>query len=693
MAAEPLLVYLADLTHTGQLVAANTHPLAIGLIGAYLKHHLGDAVEVELFKYPDDLDAAVARRPPRVMGFSNYSWNCALGHDFARRVKARHPETVIVFGGPNYGLAAAEQEAFWQRHPVMDVYVLKEGEAAMLGLVHALAAVGWDVEALKRAGTEVPSCHYVRDGRLVAGPLLPRIESLDELPSPYLMGLMDKFFDGVLIPMTFTTRGCPFGCTFCTEGVDYYQKVAKRSRFADELEYIAERVGTVQDLIITDANFGMFKEDRAKAEALAVVQQRHGWPRHIHVSGGKNQKERLLEVASIINGAMNVAASLQSTDAGVLANVKRSNISLDELNQVGRNGTRIDANTYAEIILGLPGDSLAAHTKSVGDAVNAGLSFIRLYQLIMLLETDMNTPATRARFGMRTKFRVMPRCFGVYRILGEEVPCVETEEICVAQDSLSFEDYLACRELDLTVEITHNVNMFRELFGLAQHCGLEWFDFLLRFHAKRRSYSPGLTALYDTFREDTVKPLWDAREELECYARGNLGRYVLDELGTNELFKGKALAFFRLQRELHDALYGEMERVLVEQGRWTAELAEYLAELKAFSQGRKLDLLDTEHEAEGRFHFDLRGLIEAGFTGDPAAYRLPAPVHYRFRHSAEQQEMIAGYVRQYGTALVGLGRILMRAHVKRLFREVRTEREHVAGGAEGYRRALNLYGD
>src|SRR5208283_319362 len=130
--------------------------------------------------------------------------------------------------------------------------------------------------------------------------------------------------------------------------------VTKRATLADDLEYMAQRVGTIQDLIITDANFGMFREDVDKARAIGDIQSRHGWPKHIHVSGGKNQKERLLEVASIINGAMNVAASLQSTDASVLDHVKRSNISLEQLNQVGKQGNRIDANTYAELILGLP---------------------------------------------------------------------------------------------------------------------------------------------------------------------------------------------------------------------------------------------------------------------------------------------------------------------------------------------------
>jgi hypothetical protein len=431
-----------------------------------------------------------------------------------------------------------------------------------------------------------------------------------------------------------------------------------------------------------------------KAKAISATQERYGWPKHNHVSGGKNKKERLLEVASIINGAMNVAASLQSTDREVLENVRRSNISLDQLNQVGKQGNRIDANTYAEIILGLPGDSLRAHTQSIRDATNAGLSFIRLYQLIMLLETDMNTPQTRAKFGMQTKYRVMPRCFGNYHLYGEAFCALEMEEICVAQDSLPFEDYVQARELDLTVEITHNVNIFRELFGLTRRFGLSWFDFLHRFHQKRREYSAGLTRLYDVFREDTIKPLWDSRVDLEAFARTNLDRYLLDELGTNELFKGKAIAFFRLQTELHDALYIEMERLLDEMGHLDEEMRHYLTELKQFSIFRKRNLLESTEVSEGDFHYDFEALLASDFNLNHEQCRLDEPARYVFSHNDVQREMITAYVHQYGTTVVGLGRILMRAHVKRLFREIQVQGQTITKGLDStYRRALNLYGD
>ncbi len=690
---EKTTIYLADLTHTGQLVATNIHPFAIGLLGAYAKEKLREQVDIELFRFPEDLKAALERHPPNILGFSNYSWNCNLSYEFARRVKARFPKTVIVFGGPNYGLSRQEQDAFWQRFPLIDFYVVKEGEVGFVELVKRLVEHDFNIEALKHASQALSNCHYLRGEEFMTGPLLPRIRDLDEIPSPYLNGSMDKFFDGVLIPMTHTTRGCPFTCTFCTEGTSYFSKVVRRKdfdRLSRELEYIATRTGSVRDLIITDANFGMYREDREKALVIADIQARYRWPEHIHVSGGKNQKERLLEVAAIINGSMNVAASLQSTDPDVLGNIKRSNISTEQLAEVASRGTRSDANTYAEIILGLPGDSLKAHTTSLRDAVNAGLSFLRLYQLIMLFDTELNTPETRARFGMKTKFRVMPRCFGAYELFGETFPCAEVEEICVAQDSLSYEEYLECRELDLTVEIIHNVHLFRELFGLMKHYDLLWFDLLLRFHGKRREFGAGLRALYDDFRKLNEQALWESAGEARAYAESHLREYIENEAGVNELFTAKAIAFFLRQDELRDALFAEVRALLLERGELDETVSRYLDELKEFNRLRKRDLLEAGHCLEGTFRFDFKEIMEEDFTVDPHRHLLEVPTVLRFEHTLEQRSSMGSYVRQYGTSLVGLGRILMRAHVKRLFRTVYIPGEAIATDSSVAMHGLNL---
>ena len=143
-------IYFADLSHTGTIVSANFFPLAIGYVAANLNAELPGQFQIELFKYPDDLSAALSRQTPRILGFSNYSWNINISYEYVKQIKRRFPETVIVMGGPNYGLSQDEIVDFWNRYPLIDFYIVFEGERAMVELVRALQSVNYDVKSLKK---------------------------------------------------------------------------------------------------------------------------------------------------------------------------------------------------------------------------------------------------------------------------------------------------------------------------------------------------------------------------------------------------------------------------------------------------------------------------------------------------------------------------------------------------------------
>lgn len=121
---------------------------------------------------------------------------------------------------------------------------------------------GFNTKKIKEKELHIPNIHYSYKNKVVGGDLVSRLSNLDEIPSPYLSGLMNKFFDKKLIPLLQTARGCPFQCTYCQEGQPYFNKPSRFSiqRIRDEFDYIAQRA-KVPNLIIVDSNFGMYKED------------------------------------------------------------------------------------------------------------------------------------------------------------------------------------------------------------------------------------------------------------------------------------------------------------------------------------------------------------------------------------------------------------------------------------------------
>ncbi len=98
----PVKISFADLTHTGQTVMANVFPLGISMVAAYALQELGDEIETELFRYPDDFNSYLETNRPRIAAFSCYSWNINLACHFARLIKEKWPDTVTVFGSVNF---------------------------------------------------------------------------------------------------------------------------------------------------------------------------------------------------------------------------------------------------------------------------------------------------------------------------------------------------------------------------------------------------------------------------------------------------------------------------------------------------------------------------------------------------------------------------------------------------------------
>ncbi len=666
-------VALADLTHTGQIVAANTLPLGISLIAAYGQLKLGARAEFALYRYPADFSAHLATEIPRIVGFSNCSWNFNLSYEYARLIKERAPDTVVVFGGPNYPNDSKKRHELLASHPAIDFHIDGEGEEAFVGLFEALEKHEFDVAALKKTRPLIPNTDFVADGKFSRGPMLPRMTDINAIPSPYLAGLNDKFFDDVLIPMMQTSRGCPYSCTFCHEGSLYFNKVKTHDpdRIAQELAYIAERVRT-PDFIIVDSNFGMFEQDIQTCHEIAKLQKIHDWPRYVFVATAKNHKERVVQAAAILPGIMNPGAAIQSTNETVLANIKRKNLPIQAVVDVGKTSEEQNANSFSEVILCLPGDTKEAHYQSVFDMIDVGINYVRMYQFMLLPGTEADTPEYRARFGMQTRWRVLPRCFGRYEVLGESIDVAEMEEICISNSTMSFQDYLDCRAFDLTIEVFYNGGIFFELIQLLKRLGIKPSTLLLRIHERLAGDEGLFKELYKSYRDDELKNQWDSRESIDSFfgEPGVYEKYVDGEYGSNEIYAYRATFLFQRMQDVHDAAFDAARDVIRSNGVGANAYQEYLEELQDYSYRRKFDMLQTEAASEGNYTFDFVKLTESNFNADPLDLHREGGMKLKFEHDDWQKKAISGYLAQYGDSINGLGRILLRSHVKRLYRQV-----------------------
>ena len=104
-----LRIYLGDLTHDTVGLATEVFPLNIGFVAAYCQKVHGASVEVSLFKYIHDLEAAIERDPPDILGLSNYPWCHNIDLAMIELLAARRPEALRFMGGPNFPHDAPSQ--------------------------------------------------------------------------------------------------------------------------------------------------------------------------------------------------------------------------------------------------------------------------------------------------------------------------------------------------------------------------------------------------------------------------------------------------------------------------------------------------------------------------------------------------------------------------------------------------------
>ncbi|OGO93271.1 MAG: hypothetical protein A3F41_04035 [Coxiella sp. RIFCSPHIGHO2_12_FULL_44_14] len=529
---------------------------------------------------------------------------------------------------------------------------------------------GFDAKKVKTARIKIPNATYLVDNELVKGPILPRIVDLNEIPSVFENNLSDKFFDKHLIPMIQTARGCPYSCTFCHEGSLYFNKTRRFSqeRVEWELNYISKRV-KVPDFIIVDLNFGLFKEDIDTAKYMAEMQEQYDWPKFVTIATAKNHKQRVLEISKILHGSLPPGAAVQSTDPEVLKIIKRKNLPMEAVVEVAKTAETDGAASFSEIILCLPGDSKRAYFKSVKDVIDAGFTLVRTYQFMLLAGTEAGGTAARKEFDYVTRFRVKPMNFGIYTFRGERFPSAEIEEICVSNKTMSYEDYRACREMSLTIEIFNNNGIFYDFVQFLDKLGISRANFLMRIHDIVKN-DDLVYGFYTDFAKEEEKNLWLDQEKLRDFTNqpSVLEKYIAAEYGTNEIYKYRAIAVFQHMEALHRIAFQAAQQLLQEHHTAPAEAAHYLTELTQFSLLRKQTLFAMDKRSTATFHFDFVRLLDSNFGLHPLEAACPEGVEIEILHTQKQQQLIAGYTDQFGTDLIGLGRILNRAHIAAMYR-------------------------
>ncbi|MBI4230630.1 MAG: B12-binding domain-containing radical SAM protein [Planctomycetes bacterium] len=242
-------------------VLSHVLPTNIGYLAAYVKR---DGFDVQIWDYeaePFEAGAFLDRirvADPAVVGISCMTPTIINGHRIASLVKQHFPRILTVVGGAH---SSALPEETLREFPGFDVVVNQEGEETFREI-----------------------CRHVRDGATLAGidgttrregdgivreKPRPFLAELDDIPFParelyhrtsLRYGHSTRGFSNALnTTEIFTSRGCPYKCTFCAIVATFNRSLRLRSpgNVFDEVAEVQKRYG-VEHVVIADDTFGLY---------------------------------------------------------------------------------------------------------------------------------------------------------------------------------------------------------------------------------------------------------------------------------------------------------------------------------------------------------------------------------------------------------------------------------------------------
>jgi tRNA A37 methylthiotransferase MiaB len=671
--AKPLKIYLADLTYDTVTLATEAFPLNVGFIAAYCKKQFGDKIEIKIFKYIPKLEKAIEEEPPDVLGLSNYAWSHNISSEMFKILAVKNPQAIKIWGGPNFPIDLPSQKEFMKKHYEIDAYVPVDGETGFSNIVGEILKLD-SLEQMGQRILEKPIDGCITRNRLgeiqFSIPTI-RIKKLDEIPSPYTSGLLDEFFDGKLTPMIQTNRGCPFHCTFCTDGKDEVNQVNMfgLDRIRSELNYISKHVPeNTPSLHISDLNFGMYPRDQEICEELANMQEKVNYPKFIKCTTGKNQREKIIQAIRKLSDSLRITMSVQSLDEQVLTNIRRSNISVDQMLELYPAIKKSGLQTTSEVILGLPGETYQNHIETLRGLVHARMDEIVVHTCMLLDGSEMKTPEEMKKWDLKTKFRVIQRDFAK---LNNGKNIVEIEEVVVGSNTLTFEEYVELRLLAFIIFVTNKGIVFEPIIKFLLQNNIDAFDLYYEMMKKIKKSPQKVILVSEKFKEATINELWDSPEEiLKNYSKDiEYNKLLSGEDGTQVIYHYLAEVVITCMNDWVEHVISTAQN-LIQSKKWNEITEEQFKSISNYCRGLSHNVMGEDRMKtvpKYEFNYDVQNWVNEKNDLSIEKFRVETK-EIEFTLTEEQFRVVQNNIDVYGNSQIGKSKALKMIPIKKLWR-------------------------
>ena len=308
-----------------------------------------------------------------VYGFSCYIWNITQTLDLADRVKKALPGAKIMLGGPEAGKNAAAMFAAG----FVDYVILGEGEEATRGLLCALSQ--------NQSPETVAGIAFRKNGTVIENPPAPPV---CEIPFAYDEENIENF-SGRLVYYE-SSRGCPFGCTYCLSCLDKSVRFSNLEKVKRELLFFIRH--NVPIVKFVDRTFNADK--RRTLEIMRfLLENKKNTLFHFEMSADLFDEEFLAFLKNVPKGLFQFEIGIQSTNPKTLEAIcRRSNVkkALAAVSRIVALGT---IHVHLDLIAGLPYENFESFHRSFNQVYAVRPHMLQLGFLKLLHGTPLRHDA------------------------------------------------------------------------------------------------------------------------------------------------------------------------------------------------------------------------------------------------------------------------------------------------------------
>lgn len=316
--------------------------------------------EFTIQQRPVDIVEKLLKYQPKIIGIGVYIWNIAEVTKTVELIKQISPQTIIVLGGP-------EVSHLPDKPAVVDV-----ADYVLMG-------------AAEKSFREL--CQLILSGNR---PLEQVIQS-DELPLDQLQLPYEYYSDDDIknrLIYVEASRGCPFKCEFCLSSLDKTSKPFELDKFLDEMHRLHQR--GARNFKFIDRTFNL-----KVSSSIAILEfflERMSDDLYLHFEVvPDNLPDRLKSVIEKFPyHTLQFEVGVQTFDENIQALISRKQNNIKTCENLRWLRQQTHAYIHADLIFGLPSDTLSNFAKSFDQLVSLNPHEVQLGILKRLRGVPLN---------------------------------------------------------------------------------------------------------------------------------------------------------------------------------------------------------------------------------------------------------------------------------------------------------------